>query len=76
MTTLDKVTSSAHDAYDKVADAGRQAVDTLSERGEQFKNVEQRLVKDCRGYISQNPISTLGIGVAVGFLLSRLLNRR
>jgi ElaB/YqjD/DUF883 family membrane-anchored ribosome-binding protein len=38
--------------------------------------MEQRLVKNCRGYVRDNPIVSLGIAAGVGFLLSRLLSSR
>ena len=76
MKTLDKVSNSAHEAYDKIADATSQATEALGEKGEQLKKAEQQLMKNCRGYISDNPITSVGIAVAAGFLLSRLLIRR
>ncbi len=76
METTDTVFNSAHQAVDKVASVTNQAVDALGEKGEQLKNAEQQLIKDCRGYISDNPITSLGIAVAAGFLLSRLLSGR
>jgi ElaB/YqjD/DUF883 family membrane-anchored ribosome-binding protein len=76
MTTIDKVSNSAHEAYDKIADATSQAADALGKKGEQLINAEQKLLKNCRGYISDNPLTSVGIGVAAGFLLSRLLSRR
>ncbi|MDO8939776.1 MAG: hypothetical protein Q7U98_11520 [Methylicorpusculum sp.] len=76
METIDKISNSAHEAYDKVANAGAHAAEVMSEKGEKLKNAEQQLVKDCRGYISKNPITSVGIAAAVGFFLGRLLNQR
>ena len=76
METIDKASKSAHEAVDKVASATNQAAETLSEKGEQLKNAEQQLVENCRGYIRDNPVTSLGIAVAAGFLLSRLLSGR
>ncbi len=76
METIDKASKSAHEAVDKVASATNQAAETLSEKGEQLKNAEQQLVENCRGYIRDNPITSLGIAVAAGFVLSRLLSGR
>ena len=71
----DKVSHSAHEAYDKIADATSQAAETLGEKGEQLKKTEQQLMKNCRGYISENPITSGSIAVAAGFVLSRLFSR-
>jgi ElaB/YqjD/DUF883 family membrane-anchored ribosome-binding protein len=76
METLDKVSDSAHEAFDKIASATSQAAEALGEKGEQLKKTEQQLMKNCRGYISDNPITSVGIAVAAGFLLSSLLRRR
>lgn len=76
METIDKASKTAHEAVDKVASATNQAAETLSEKGDQLKNAEQQLVENCRGYIRDNPITSLGIAVAAGFLLSRLLSGR
>jgi ElaB/YqjD/DUF883 family membrane-anchored ribosome-binding protein len=76
MKTIDKASSSAHEAFDKIANATSQAAEALGEKGEQLQNAEQQLMKNCRGYVSDNPITSLGIAVAAGFLLSRLLSSR
>ena len=76
MEITDKVSDSAHAAYDKIADATSQAAETLGEKGEQLKKTEQQLMKNCRGYIRENPMTSVSIAVAAGFLLSRLLSRR
>ena len=76
MKTIDKASRSAHEAYDKITNATSNAAEALGEKGEQLQKAEQQLMKNCRGYISDNPITSVGIAVAAGFLLSRLLSRR
>jgi ElaB/YqjD/DUF883 family membrane-anchored ribosome-binding protein len=76
MKTIDKASRSAHKAYDKLADVAGDAAEVLGEKGEQLKKAEQKLIKNCRVYISDNPITSVSIAVAAGFLLSRLLSRR
>ena len=76
MDITDKVSHSAHEAYDKIADATSQAAEALGEKGEQLKNAEQQLMEDCRVYVRDNPITSVGIAVAAGFLLSRVLSGR
>jgi ElaB/YqjD/DUF883 family membrane-anchored ribosome-binding protein len=75
MKTIDKVSKSAHEAYDKIASATSQAADALGEKGEQLKKTEQQLIKNCRGYIGDNPLTSVTIAAAAGFLLGRLLRR-
>ena len=76
MDITDKVSDTAHAAYDKIADATSQAAETLGEKGEQLKKTEQQLMKNCSRFISDNPITSVSIAVAAGFLLSRLFSRR
>lgn len=76
MEITDKVSHSAHEAYDKIADATGQAAEALGKKGEQMKKAERRLMKNCRSYVSDNPVTSLGIAAAAGFLLSRLLSLR
>jgi ElaB/YqjD/DUF883 family membrane-anchored ribosome-binding protein len=65
MDITDKVSHSAHEAYDKIADAKSQASEALGEKG------KQKLMENCCGYISDNPITSVSIAVAAGFLLGR-----
>jgi ElaB/YqjD/DUF883 family membrane-anchored ribosome-binding protein len=76
MEITDKASDFAHEAGEKIASAANQAADTLNEKGEQLKNAEQRLMHHCCGYVKDNPATSLGIAVAAGFLLSRLLSAR
>jgi len=76
METIDKVSQSAHEAVDKIASVTHQASEAFSEKENQLKNAEQQLMENCRGYVRDNPIASLGIAAAAGFLLSRLLSSR
>jgi ElaB/YqjD/DUF883 family membrane-anchored ribosome-binding protein len=76
METIDNASHSAHEAVDKIANATNQAAEALGEKGEQLKNAEQQLMESCRAYVQDNPITSLGIAVAAGFLLSRVLSGR
>ena len=74
--TISQLQSGAHEVVDKVASQATQAVVGLSQKGEELKNAEQQFVENCRCYVNENPITTLGIAVGAGFLLSRLLSSR
>ena len=76
METIDKAADSAHEAVDQIANAGNQAAEALGAKGEQLKNAEQQLMVNCCDYVRDNPITSLGIAVAAGFLLSRVLSGR
>lgn len=76
METIDNATHSAHEAVDKIANATNQAAEAIGEKGAQLKNTEQQLIDNCRCYVRDNPVTSLGIAVAAGFMLSRLLSGR
>ena len=71
---VDRVASGAHQAVDKIAGAAGQAAETLGVRGEQLKDAQMRAMEQCSGYVRDNPLASLGIAIAAGFLLSRLLS--
>jgi len=76
MANTAKTHNFAHEAVDKIATTTEQVADAIGEKGEQLKQAEQELVANCRGYVRDNPVLSLGIAVAAGFLLSRLLSGR
>ena len=76
MATIDKVSHSAHEAADKITSATSKAAEALGEKGEQLKDAEQQLMENCSGYVRANPLTSLGIAIAAGFLLSRVFSGR
>jgi ElaB/YqjD/DUF883 family membrane-anchored ribosome-binding protein len=76
MGTTEKVSKFAHEAGDKIADAAGHAAEAIGEKGKELQSAERRMMKQCRGYVCDHPMTSLGIAGAAGFLLSRLLSRR
>ena len=76
METTDKAANSAYESFDKIASSTNQAAEALGEKGDPLKKAEEQLMKNCCGYISDNPITSVSIAVAAGFVLSRLFSRR
>ena len=73
---VDRLASGAHQAVDKVADVANQAAESLGVKAGQLKEAQARLMEDVGGYVRANPLTSLGIAVVAGFLLSRLLSSR
>lgn len=73
---VDRVTTGAHQAVDKIASAAGQAAETLGEKGEQLKNAQAQAMAQARTYVRDNPMAALGMAVAAGYILSRLLRSR
>lgn len=73
---VSRMASSAHDAVDRVADATNRAADSLNSKGQEIKAFEERWLKKVRNYVEHNPVQSLGIALASGFLLSRIISSR
>ncbi|MGJ0485223.1 MAG: hypothetical protein ACR65R_11960 [Methylomicrobium sp.] len=72
MATIDKLSDAAEEAGEKIAGATRQAAEALGEKGEQLMDAEERFMKQCRACIRDYPIASIGIALAVGFILSQM----
>lgn len=73
---VDRLASGAHQAVDKIATAAGQAADTLGVNAEQLKNAQVKVMEQCRGYVRDHPMASLGIAIGAGFILSRLMSSR
>ncbi|MEF3076950.1 hypothetical protein V2P20_18135 [Methylobacter sp. Wu1] len=72
METIDKLSSTAEEAAEKIASVTSQATEVLGEKGEQLKELEAQLMEDARDYIREHPITSMGIALAAGFMLSQI----
>jgi len=75
-TTVDTASDFAHETVEKIVNATNQATEALDEKSEQLMKAERQMVKKCSSYVQDNPVTSIGIAVAGGFLLSRLLSGR
>lgn len=72
--TVDRAARGAHDTVDRLADVAGRTAETLGEKSEQFAETKDRMVAQTRTYVQTHPVAAIGIAVAAGFLLSRLLH--
>jgi ElaB/YqjD/DUF883 family membrane-anchored ribosome-binding protein len=73
---VERITTGAHQVVDKLAGAAGQAAETLGVKAEQLKQFQAQAMEQVRTYVRANPAMSLGIAVAAGYLLSRLLSSR
>jgi ElaB/YqjD/DUF883 family membrane-anchored ribosome-binding protein len=73
---VERLAAGAHQTVDKLAGAAGAAAQMMGEKGEQMKLAQERLLESCRGYVRENPIASVGIALAAGYLLSRLISSR
>jgi ElaB/YqjD/DUF883 family membrane-anchored ribosome-binding protein len=73
---VERVASGAHEIVDRVAGVATRAAETLGIKGEQLKSAEKQIIEGAREYVNQHPIASLGIAMAAGYVLSRLLSSK
>jgi len=75
-TAVNRVAAGAHEAVDKMAGATNDAAAAIGEKGQQIKRSQEKWIHDVQDYVAANPATAIGIAVAGGYLLSRLLSAR
>jgi len=86
LTTVDRVAQAAHDAIDRLAAKAGPAVeklrgsttqtaDSLRAKADAFGEMEEQWVENTRGYVRENPLTAIAIGVLAGVLLAKLSSR-
>lgn len=63
----------AHGAIDHVSSAVQGAAERVSAKGGEWMERQDEMVHQVRGYVREHPVMALGVAVAAGFLLSRLV---
>lgn len=71
--TVDRAARGVHDTVDRFADAANRTVERMNEGSGKFNETRDRLMAETRSYVQTHPIATIGIAVAAGFLLSRIM---
>ena len=71
--TVDKIATGAHQAVDRIASAAASAATQFGEKGDEMLETKDRLVESAREYVRNNPMAALGIALAAGFVISRIM---
>jgi ElaB/YqjD/DUF883 family membrane-anchored ribosome-binding protein len=70
---VDEAAAGAHNAVDWAADKASNARDALSDAGHDMKETQEKWLAIAREYVQENPATSVGIALASGYLLSRIL---
>ena len=73
---IERATAGAHKTVDRMAGAATYAANAVEAKGEQFKVAQRRMAESGGAYVRENPLTSLGLAVAGGFILGRWLNSR
>jgi len=71
--TLYRAADFAHQAVDNTAAAVAPAAEWLNEQATALNATQKKFVSSTREYVAANPLTSLGIALAGGFLISRML---
>jgi len=72
---LDHLVANAHETVDRVGSAASSAAGAVGVKGDQINDGSKRVIERAGVYVRENPVTSLGIAVAAGYVLSRLLSR-
>jgi ElaB/YqjD/DUF883 family membrane-anchored ribosome-binding protein len=70
---IEQASAMAHKAVDDVANTAAPAADWLAEQGNNLNLAQKKAIGDTSAYISANPLKSIGIALAAGYLLSKVL---
>ena len=71
--TVDKIASGAHQAVDRIASAATSAASQFGVKGDEMLQAKDRMMESTREYVRDNPMAAIGIALAAGFILSRIM---
>lgn len=72
----DKVSQFTDEAKDALDEGVSTARDNLAETGKKLKKSEEALVKEASTRVRSYPLSSVGIGVLIGFVLGQIFRRK
>jgi ElaB/YqjD/DUF883 family membrane-anchored ribosome-binding protein len=73
---LSNLTDSAQQTIERFSEAASEAATRLGDKGRDFWEAQGPALDKARSYMREHPVATIGIAVAVGLVLSKLLSRR
>jgi len=73
--TVDHIVKGAHSAVDAMGNMATHTAEALELKGDQFNETKDEFISATQKYLREHPVASIGIAVAAGFLLSRILGR-
>lgn len=73
---MDKAASSAHAAVDSVGGLASNTAEAFDMKSDQLVAAKDELIKATRNYLQVHPVASIGMAVAAGYVLSRILSTR
>lgn len=73
---VDRLLTGAHQAVDKLSGFASVAADTVSEKTVQLKDAHAKMMETGRIQVREKPALAVGIAVAAGYILGRMMRSR
>jgi ElaB/YqjD/DUF883 family membrane-anchored ribosome-binding protein len=70
-----RAAQAAHEAIDQISNRGAEAEERLRQASQRASERTQELAEDVTDYVTKNPLASVGIAAAAGFILGALLRR-
>lgn len=70
-----RAAQAAHEAIDQISGRSAEAEERLRQASQRASERTQELANDVSEYVTKNPLASIGIAAAAGFILGALLRR-
>lgn len=71
---VDQAAQGAHAAVDKASDMANRSAEAFDRKSEQLGEAKDEFARATEKYVHEHPMASIGMAVAAGFLLSRILS--
>jgi len=71
--TINRIASSAHQTVDRIAKGADSTLQSLRGSSSQWKEAGGQSFENVQTYVREKPLTALGLALAAGFLISRLI---
>ena len=72
---IDRAAEYAHRTVDRTVTGVSPAAEWLDEQAMAFNATQKKLVSSSRDYVAANPLASLGMALAAGFLISHIIRK-
>lgn len=74
-TGINRMSDQAHQAVNRASEVAQQTAERLTARGQEWMSSGNEWMENTRVYVREHPMAAVGMAIAAGYLLSRILAR-
>lgn len=72
---ISRASGAAHETVDRMAEAAGTAAERLSHKADEWMETRDQWMESTRIYVREHPMAAIGMALAAGYVLSRLMSR-